>query len=276
VNLHEAIREAFTVEYLMTPRERLETASECPAPQDDPCYDVIPRTVGERIVGLWVLREGKYVSEPLTEEWMLAHSTPIREVIRLFSTTDAKPAYLVVNGARVDGIISPADLNKVACRTYLFTLIGELEYWLGKLIRRRFSKEEEAIELLSSDRQAALRDEHQRMQGKGMDIEYIDILSLADIVNIVAKDETLRERLGYQSRKQVEKDLNGLVHLRNDVAHPVRKMSFLSCTDDILQKLERIETLLERITESLKESHSAGASSGNTRTLAIQGLGCGS
>jgi hypothetical protein len=109
-----------------------------------------------------------------------------------------------------------------------------------------------------------------------MDIGYIDILSLADIVNIVAKDETLRERLGYQSRKQVEKDLNGLVHLRNDVAHPVRKMSFLSCTDDILQKLERIETLLERITESLKESHSARASSGNTRTFAIQGLGCGS
>jgi hypothetical protein len=275
VNLHEAIREAFTVEYLMTPRERLETASECPAPQDDPCYDVIPRTVGERIVGLWVLREGKYVSEPLTEEWMLAHSTPIREVIRLFSTTDAKPAYLVVNGARVDGIISPADLNKVACRTYLFTLIGELEYWLGKLIRRHLS-EGEVITLLSSDRQAALDDERQRMQGKGMDIGYIDILSLADIVNIVAKDETLRERLGYQSRKQVEKDLNGLVHLRNDVAHPVRKMSFLSCTDGILQKLERIETLLERITESLKESHSARASSGNTRTLAIQGLGCGS
>jgi hypothetical protein len=268
VNLHEAIREAFTVEYLMTPRERLETASECPAPQDDPCYDVIPRTVGERIVGLWVLWDGKYVSEPLTEEWMLAHSTPIREVIRLFSTMDAKPAYLVVNGARVDGIVSPADLNKVACRTYLFTLIGELEYWLGKLVRRRFSKEEEAIELLSSDRQAALRDEHQRMQGKGMDIGYIGILSLADIVNIVAEDKTLREQLKYKSKSQVKKHLNGFVHLRNDVAHPVRKMSFLSCTDDILQKLERIETLLERITESLKESHSAGASSGDARTLA--------
>jgi hypothetical protein len=281
VNLHKSIREAFTVEYLMTPRERLETASECPTPRGNPRYDVIPRTAGERIVGLWVLREGKYVSEPLTEEWLLAHSTPIREVIRLFSTTDAKPAYLVVNGARVDGIVSPADLNKVACRTYLFTLIGELEYWLGKLIRRRFSKEKEgkeeskekeeekaAIALLSPARKAALDDERQRMQGKDMDIGYIDILSLADIVNIVAKDETLREQLGYQSRKQVEKDLNGLVHLRNDVAHLVRKMSFLSCTDDILQKLERIETLLERITESLKESRSARASSDDARTPA--------
>jgi hypothetical protein len=178
----------------------------------------------------------------------------------------------------VDGIVSPADLNKVACRTYLFTLIGELEYLLGVLIRHRFSgvPEEKVIDLLSKQKQAKLREEHQRMQSEGMDIGYIDILSLADIVNIVAKDKTLRERLGYQSRKQVEEDLNGLVHLRNDVAHPVRKMSFLSCTDGILQKLERIETLLERITESLKESHSARASSGNTRTLAIQGLGCGS
>jgi hypothetical protein len=259
VNLHEAIREAFTVEYLMTPRERLETASECPAPQDDPCYDVIPRTVGERIVGLWVLREGKYVSEPLTEEWMLAHSTPIYEVIRLFSTTGAKPAYLVVNGARVDGIVSPADLNKVACRTYLFTLIGELEYLLGVLIRHRFSgvPEEKVIDLLSKQKQAKLREEHQRMQSEGMDIGYIDILSLADIVNIVAKDKTLRERLGYQSRKQVEEDLNGLVHLRNDVAHPIRDVDFLSDMRGTSQRLERIETLLQRITESLKESHSA-------------------
>lgn len=259
VNLHEAIRDAFTVEYPMTPRERLQTASECPAPQSDPCYDVIPRTAGERIVGLWVLREGEYVPEPLTEEWMLAHSTPIREVIRLFSESSAKPAYLVVNGARVDGIVSRADLNKVACRTYLFTLIGELEYWLSKLIRRHFRgvPEEKVIELLPDKGQATLRSERQRLQNDSADIGYIDILSFADIVNIVAKDETLREQLGYQSRNQVEKDLNGLVRLRNDVAHPVRKMGFLSGTNDTSQRLERVETLLRRIRETLDESHSA-------------------
>ena len=259
VNLHEAIRDAFTVEYIMTPRERLDTASECPAPQSDPRYDVIPRTAGGRIVGLWVLREGRYVSEPLTEEWMLAHSTPIREVIRLFSATGAKPAYLVVNGARVDGIVSPADLNKVACRTYLFTLISELEYWLGKLIRHHFSGvlEEKVIGLLSEQRQAKLREEHQRKQSEGVDTGYIDILSFADLVNIVAKDKTLRERLKYQSKKQVEKDLNGLVNLRNDIAHPVRKMSFLNEANDTSQRLERIETLLERINEILKGPHSS-------------------
>ena len=254
MNLHEAIRDAFTVEYLMTPRERLQTASERPAPQSDPRYDVIPRTAGERIVGLWVLREGEYVSEPLTEEWMLAHSTPIREVIRLFSKPSAKPAYLVVNGARVDGIVSRADLNKVACRTYIFTMIGELEYWLGKLIRRHFrgAPEEKVIELLSDKRQGALRSEYQRLQNDGVDIGYIDILSFADIVNIVAKDKTLRMQLGYQSRNQVEGDLNALVHLRNDVAHPVRKMGFLSDTNDTSQRLERIETLLGRIHEILE------------------------
>ncbi len=258
VNLHEAIRDAFTVEYLMTPRERLQTASECPAPQSDPCYDVIPRTVGERIVGLWVLREGEYVPEPLTEEWMLAHSTPIREVIRLFSEPSTKPAYLVVNGARVDGIVSRADLNKVACRTYLFTLIGELEYWLGKLIRHHFSgvPEEKVIELLSDKRQATLRSERQRLQNDGVDIGYIDILSFADIMNIVATDETLRERLGYRSRKQAEEDLNSLVHLRNGIAHPIRDLDFLSDMRGTSQRLERVETLLRRISEIIKESHS--------------------
>jgi hypothetical protein len=156
MNLHEVLRNAFTVEYIMTPRERLTTASDKPTLQSNPCYDVIPKTEGEQIVGLWVLREGDYVPEPITEEWIVAHTTSIHELIRLFSNSNGKPAYLVVNGAKVDGIVSRADLNKVACRTYLFTLIGELEYWLGALIRNHLP-EEKVPELLSEGRRKKFR-----------------------------------------------------------------------------------------------------------------------
>jgi hypothetical protein len=251
VNLHEAIRDAFTVEYLMTPRERLQTASECPAPQSDPCYDVIPKTVGERIVGLWVIRDGEYVSEPLTEEWMLAHSTPIREVIRLFSATDAKPAYLVVNGARVDGIVSPADLNKVACRTYLFTLIGELEYWLGKLIRHSLLDErlpeEKVLQWLRPSRRQKVLERYCQMQSENADLGYVDALTFCDIVEVIARMPRLREKLGFSSTRHAREELDGLEGLRNGIAHPIRRIHPVIKTEKVCQQVEQAEKILKKI-----------------------------
>ena len=254
VNLHEAIRDAFTVEYLMTPRERLQTASECPAPQSDPCYDVIPRTVGERIVGLWVLREGEYVPEPLTEDWMLAHSTPIREVIRLFSESSAKPAYLVVNGARVDGIVSRADLNKVACRTYLFTLIGELEYWLGRLIRHSLLverlPEEQVLQWLRPNRRQKVLEQYCQMQSENADLGYVDALAFCDIVEIVARMPRLRGRLGFSSARRTRKELGGLEDLRNGIAHPIRQIYPAIESKEVYQQVEQAEKILEKIRDS--------------------------
>ncbi len=248
MKLYETLRDAFTVEYIMTPRKRLEVASVTPVLRGKPCYDVIPRTEGDCFVGLWVLREGEYLPEPITEEWIVAHSTPIREVIRIFSEPHAKPAYLVVNGARVDGIVSPADLNKVACRTYLFTLVGELEYCLSQLIREYCQPAEERIlEFLSPKRQAEVRKLRMERQTDGVDTGYIEVLSLSDIVNIVCKDKHLRWCLGFSSRKQSENCLNTLVHFRNDIAHPVREMSSAGRAREIHEKVQQIENILERL-----------------------------
>ncbi|BCW94787.1 MAG: hypothetical protein WHS44_11050 [Fimbriimonadales bacterium] len=248
MNLHETLRDAFTVKYIMTPRQHLEVGSVKPVLRGEPCYDVIPRTEDDCFVGLWVLREGEYLPEPITEEWIVAHSTPIPEIIRIFSGPHAKPAYLVVNGARVDGIVSPADLNKVACRTYLFTLVGELEYCLAQLLREYFqSSEERMLEFLSPDRQTEVRKLRMERQANDMDTGYIEVLSLSDIVNIICKNEDLRFQLGFSSRKQSENCLNGLVHFRNVIAHPVREMSSAYKVRDILEKVELIERVLEQL-----------------------------
>jgi hypothetical protein len=257
MNLHEAIRNAFTVEYIMTPREWLETASDKPALRFDPCYDVIPKTEGEQIVGLWVLCEGEYVPEPITEDWIVAHSTPIHELIRLFSKPDSKPAYLVVNGARVDGIVSRADLNKVARRTYLFTLIGEPEYKLGVLIRAYLQAkgmpEEQVLQYLSEGRQEKIRARHQQMQSENADLWYIDVLELIDIVEIVIKNQELREQLGFSSKSHAEKELKSIERLRNSVAHPVRKMYPVIKIEEVLHRVEQIEGCLKTIRNSSQD-----------------------
>lgn len=205
MNLHETLRDAFTVKYIMTPRQHLEVGSVKPVLRGEPCYDVIPRTEDDCFVGLWVLREGEYLPEPITEEWIVAHSTPIPEIIRIFSDhTPSQP--ILWSTARVDGIVSPADLNKVACRTYLFTLVGELEYCLAQLLREYFqSSEERMLNFLSPDRQTEVRKLRMERQANDMDTGYIEVLSLSDIVNIICKNEDLRFQLGFSSRKQSEK-----------------------------------------------------------------------
>jgi hypothetical protein len=259
MNLHEVLRNAFTVEYIMTPRERLTTASDKPTLQSNPCYDVIPKTEGEQIVGLWVLREGDYVPEPITEEWIVAHTTSIHELIRLFSNSNGKPAYLVVNGAKVDGIVSRADLNKVACRTYLFTLIGELEYWLGVLIRNYLRDkgipEEQVLQHLSKGRQEKIRERHQQMQSENADLGYVDALMFVDIVEIVIQTPELWGQLGFSSKPHARDELKGLENLRNGVAHPIRKMYPVIKAEQVFQRVEQIECLLKKIAERLTEAN---------------------
>jgi len=251
MNLHQLLQSAFTVEYIMTPRAWLITASEKPSLQHGSRYDVIPRTKAGRIVGLWVVRGDDYEPVAITEEWIVSHSTPIRELIRLFNLVEAKPALLVVNSGGVAGLVSRADLNKLACRTYLYTLISELEHQLGMLIRHHLhsngGSEEEVLELLCKSSREQAQRAYRRMQSLDVDIGYIDVLSFSDIATLFCAYQELWKRLGFESREQVERDFKGLVHLRNSVAHPVRRMYPIIQVGEVFEKITLVERLLHQM-----------------------------
>lgn len=62
------------------------------------------------------------------------------------------------------------------------------------------------------------------MRSQDLDIGILQQLYLSDLVKFLRKSPDLYQAIGFKSAGDVEKRLNGLVHLRNSVAHPVRPL----------------------------------------------------
>ena len=72
-----------------------------------------------------------------------------------------------------------------------------------------------------------------------------EYMQLAEMQKIIAKSDELRSELGFESRNQFDKQMSGIIDLRNRVMHTSR--TIIECRDDVEQlqkRLERIEELI--------------------------------
>lgn len=230
----------------MTPREQLYCVEEGETPSPNADYDLIPVYARgtETIVGVLVRRDGSYQQEPLSEERLVSSGTSIRHLIQLFILSQPPHSLLVVDGGMIVGIVSRADLGKVASRAYLYTLFAELETLMARLIRSVLSGTE-ALSELSQSRQEAVLKLHQELKASDEETDFVSLMSLADLINIIVRREELYATLGYLSRSMAEDYLNGLVPIRNSVAHPVRELKVAQ----IVQAIQIVESLIERLEE---------------------------
>jgi hypothetical protein len=133
--------ETFDVSQIMTLRDELlcweRGAPQAPvlAQAREDGYNVVPVTEESRIVDVLLVAEER--TEPLTRDWLVSRDTGLPALLDLFVET-AKPVLLVLHGQDVVGLVSPADLNKLAMRVYLYHLIGGLEMGLKDLISEHF------------------------------------------------------------------------------------------------------------------------------------------
>lgn len=235
--------QVFTVDRIMTP-----TAKLAAWPVDgDPValwrndalrrFDLVPASDAKRIGAVWVRAE----QEPrqLTRDWLLSQGTPIAELLDLFADS-GRAGFFVIYGQSIQGLVTPADLNKLPVRAFLYSLIGDLEMNLGALVAEMFDNDlDRLLESVSGKRREYLEKELQVMEEGNADIDVVELLYLSDLISIIGKNEALRSPLGYTSRSAVKDDLGGLNELRNDIMHPVRPM---------LEKVpEDLETLRDRV-----------------------------
>ena len=235
------LRQVFTVETIMTPRRDLLTgvrgADLAPvrAEARQRRFDLLPLTQEGRIVE--VVRAAGGAPEPLTDRWLVAHDTPIPDLLQIFLAS-GRPGFFVFQRQEVGGLVTPADLNKLPVRVYLYFLIGEVELALTLLIRDQFAAQpEQALQMLSSKRQRELEAQLAALTEENIGVDPVQLLRLSDVINIVAKHEGLRSQLGFASRRAVEKALGGLNDLRNRTMHPVRPL--LAHLPDDMERLQR-------------------------------------
>lgn len=257
------LHKVFTVQTIMTPWEEVATRPEGASRKEVHAfaeregYDLIPIVREGSVISLYRWRES--AEEQLTDEWLVPDDTPIPELLERFERKGAI-GFIVSNRKRnAVGIVTPADLNKMPARVF-FNALAELEVALAEGIRQHYhGKHEELIDFVTdAERKKKLTETLETMDQEDVKIDLVQFLMLSELFRIVRNTDSLRTKLGFSSKKQVDNQLNGLVYFRNDVAHSVRLM--LKNRDEVgtlARHVKQARNVLEQITAMLKAGHSS-------------------
>jgi hypothetical protein len=152
---------------------------------------------------------------PLTEALIITTLADLREVILGLRE---RPFLLVAVLGQVVGVIMRDDLEKAPVRMWMFGMVTLLEMRLTRLIRE-FCLGDSWHSYLSGSRVAKARALHAERTRRNQDLDLIDCLQFGDKGQILARSETLRSKVQFGSRGQVEKAVKNLERLRNNLAH---------------------------------------------------------
>lgn len=143
-------------------------------------------------------------------------------------------------------IITLADVNKRRVRELLYRVLSEFEVVLSRLVEAEFPDSTS----LFQDANAEAIGRWQKSKIDDLVVHISEYMYLTTLMKVVGKSESLRQRFGYESRNQFDKDLGGLIELRNQVMHPTKTLVHNS--EDLSKTVKR----LNRAIEALEEFHS--------------------
>ena len=174
-------------------------------------------------------------------EEVVSDSACFAAVVRLLSE---RPRIFVTGFGEVGGIVTRSDLQKAPVRMWLFGMVSIIEMNLMRLIEAKYDGDDWRQHVSEARLQKAeeLLAERKR---RNQELSLIDCLQFSDKGQIVLKDEQLRERVGFTSRRRGEDTIKGLQALRNNLAHSQDIISF--DWDTIVRLAENLDTVLESV-----------------------------
>jgi hypothetical protein len=248
------LNQLYPVQLIMTPFESL-TCWELGGPKDE-CigedgalkYDVLPVKKEGQIIGV-MTKKKSFEVQLLENNWLITNDTPISELVGLFVTT-SKPAFLVFAHHEVVGIVTPADLNKLPARIYVYSLIGDVELQLSYLIRNEPGiTTEKILGLIGKKRSEDIRSDLAKLRDQNVDVDVIQLLYLSDMLTIIQKTGPLRERLGFSSMNQAKQCMSGINELRSQAMHLVKPLLKVMPSDihTLHNRFKKIDLILSPI-----------------------------
>jgi hypothetical protein len=159
--------------------------------------------------------ECRQFAHSFQEAVVLPDSAPLIDLVKAFSDS---PWVLVRLLGAVNGLVTRNDLQDPPVRMWLFGMITVIEMGFLDLIKKRYS-DESWKRYLSPARIAKaaelLEERHRRNQYSSL----LDCLQFSDKRQIVVRDEVLRQRAGFASRRRGDEAIKNLERLRNNLAH---------------------------------------------------------
>jgi CBS domain-containing protein len=180
---------------------------------------------------------------PINEAKILSGNAHLSELVLAL---DQVPYFFVNFLGEISGIVTRDDLDDPPVRMWLFGLITLIEMRFLTLIERRFPTDgwQQYLSDKRLEKAAALQQERQRRK---QDPRLLDCLQFSDKAQIVIRDEQLRQRIGFQSRRQGDQAIKNLEKLRNNLAHAQDIVSLDWQT--IVNLSENLEAVIEIVTD---------------------------
>lgn len=179
---------------------------------------------------------------------LVSDSTPLIDLFQIFKKNSR---VFVLNRNRVIGIITLADLQKPPITMLLFGLISILETNMLNIIRLHYPNN--AWEKhISIGRASKAKELYELRLQRNEALDLADCLQLSDKIDLIIKDKDLRERMGYKSKKELEKLLKPIEYLRNRLAHSQDIVNGTSWKE-IFEIIESIEQLLIKSENIIKD-----------------------
>jgi CBS domain-containing protein len=147
---------------------------------------------------------------PLTEEYLIGADASILDFVL---DADQKPCRLVVSGAKIVGLVSLSDLQRLPARAALFALITGFEMTMADSIRKEHPSDCDWQKFLSKNRQLKIQEE--KAKSKAGD-SYVDSLLFTQFCD---KREILKQQFSDERRDPLGEALIRIEGLRNNVAH---------------------------------------------------------
>ena len=141
-------------------------------------------------------------------------------------------------------IVTLSDLEKPPVRMYLFGMITIVEMAISQLIREQCSQGSWQERLTEARLEKARQLMQERSRRKEA-IDLLDCLQFSDKAKILLKNQQLRRKLGFDSRKAGIKFFKELEALRNNLAHAQQIVP--SGWDQIVDISSRLDRLLANL-----------------------------
>lgn len=148
--------------------------------------------------------------------------TSIKDAVKAFAKGN-RNFFFLENEKEVTGLLTVGNLNSKYVYVYLYNLISQLEFNLGRLINRSGINDIELYKIFEENgRSVKPNTRYRREIRKGLDHKFVEFAYIGDMAWIIRK-KNLHRKIG-MTAKEFDSSIKLVNKLRNIVAHPVNSL----------------------------------------------------
>ncbi len=182
----------------------------------------------------------------------IPHSANIKDVLKAFAKRN-RNFFFLTNGKEVTGLITAANLNSKHVYIYLYNLISQFEFAMGRLINGSGIDDNELYRIFEENNRSVKPNiRYRREIKKGLDHKFVEFAYIGDMAWIIRR-KNLHRKIK-MTGKEFDSSVKLVNKLRNIVAHPVN--SLIKGNNSIVElgiALTKIETLMQKINGYLEK-----------------------